>query len=103
MEELFAGRAQVTSSKSCYIDFMEPGVDKWSAVKIAAGIYKIKPDEIMCIGDSNNDLPMIRGAGVGVAVENASDEAKGCADHIVASNDDSGVAEAIGAVLDHRI
>lgn len=51
---------------------MEPAVNKWVAVKELAESFGIKPDEIMCIGDSNNDISMIANAGIGVAVANAN-------------------------------
>lgn len=44
------------------------------------------------MGDSSNDLDMIRTAGCGVAMENAKDMVKEVADHITASNDEDGVA-----------
>ncbi len=49
----------------------------------------------MAIGDSLNDLEMIRYAGIGVAMGNARPEVKEEADYITASNDADGVAEAI--------
>ena len=72
--EKFKGKVDVTSSKDNYLELMEPGVNKWQAVKQLAESFGIKPEEIMCIGDSNNDLSMIKNAndndGVGLAIEN---------------------------------
>ena len=49
----------------------------------------------MACGDSDNDLAMIRAAGLGVAMGNAEPEVKAAADVIVADNNHDGVAEAI--------
>jgi hypothetical protein len=49
----------------------------------------------MAVGDSPNDLDMIRYAGFGVAMGNAVEEVKKCARYITRSNDDDGVAEVI--------
>jgi len=49
----------------------------------------------MAIGDSENDIDMLREAAVGVAVSGADRDVQAVADHIVASNDDDGVAEAL--------
>ena len=49
----------------------------------------------VAIGDSFNDLDMIRWAGVGVAMGNAAPEIQALADYTVASNEDEGVAEAL--------
>jgi hypothetical protein len=49
----------------------------------------------MAIGDSGNDVGMIAWAGLGVAMGNASAEAKSVADYVAPSVDDDGLAEAI--------
>lgn len=97
--ERFQGRLDVTSSKDNFLELMEPGVNKWEAVKSVAASYGIKPEEIMCIGDSNNDIKMIANAGIGVAVANAKDNVKQHAKIITASNNENGVALAIESVL----
>ena len=48
-------------------------------------------DEIVCFGDSDNDLPMFEVADRCYAVENAADEVKAAADGIIPSNDNYGV------------
>lgn len=101
--ENFKGRVDVTSSKDNYLELMEPGVNKWQAVKQLAESFGIKPDEIMCIGDSNNDLSMIKNAGLGVAVANAKPQVQQCARMITASNDNDGVAIAIENVLTAQV
>jgi len=49
----------------------------------------------MAIGDSENDIDMLREAAVGVAVSGAGRDVQAAADYVVASNDDDGVAEAL--------
>lgn len=97
--ERFRGRLDVTSSKDNFLELMEPGVNKWEAVKSVAASYGIKPEEIMCIGDSNNDVGMIAGAGIGVAMGNAKDSVKQHARIITASNDNDGVALVLESIL----
>ena len=72
---------------------------KWEAVKSVAASYGVQPQEIMCIGDSNNDVKMIANAGIGVAVANAKDSVKQNAKIITASNNDDGVALVIESIL----
>lgn len=55
----------------------------------------IDKNEVMAIGDSNNDLGTIEFAGLGIAMGNATRDVKLAADHISSDNDNSGVAEAI--------
>ncbi|WP_405381442.1 Cof-type HAD-IIB family hydrolase [Phascolarctobacterium sp.] len=97
--EKFQGKLDVTSSKDNFLELMEPGVNKWEAVKNVAASYGVKPEEIMCIGDSNNDVKMIANAGIGVAVANAKDSVKQHAKIVTASNDQDGVAMVIDMIL----
>lgn len=101
--EKFKGRLDVTSSKDNFLELMEPGVNKWEAVKAVAQRYDIIPEEIMCIGDSNNDIKMIQNAGIGVAVSNAKDSVKDHAKIVTASNNDDGVALVIESILTKQV
>lgn len=95
----FQGKVDVTSSKDNFLELMSPGVNKWNAVKAVGLLYHIRADEIMCIGDSNNDLGMIKNAGLGVAMGNAKEAVKKAAKFVTATNDEDGVAIAIEKVL----
>jgi hydroxymethylpyrimidine pyrophosphatase-like HAD family hydrolase len=55
--------------------------------------------EVMAIGDNYNDLELIQGAGLGVAVDNATAEVKAAADRLTKSNGEDGVAHAIQQFL----
>ena len=57
--------------------------------------FKIDRSEILAIGDSENDLEMIRDAGIGVAPSNATEAVKKVADQIVSSCEEDGFAEAV--------
>ena len=74
---------------------MKKDTSKGNAVKHLAKMLNISRDEIMCIGDSENDLSMIRYAGIGVAMGNGLDILKNEADFITDSNVNSGVSKAI--------
>lgn len=85
----------LATSKSNYLEITHPKVNKGHALAILAEQLMIHQDEIMTIGDSNNDYPMIEYAGFGVAMGNASDRVKGIAQAVTADNNHHGVAEAI--------
>lgn len=95
----FRGKVEITSSYPTFLEILTPGLNKWTAVKNLAQQYNIKNEEIMCIGDNHNDLSMLKNAGVGVAVANASDEVKNIVQLLVPSNDNNGVAAAIQKAL----
>ena len=55
----------------------------------------IEREEIMAIGDGDNDIEMITEAGVGVAMGNAEEAVKCNADYVTGTNDEDGAARAI--------
>ncbi len=93
--EHFAGQLYVTKSNDEYLEFLPPTADKGKALAFVADRYGVAQGQTIAIGDSWNDVPMLRWAGLGVAVENAKPEVKAVADRIVGSNDADGVAFAL--------
>lgn len=71
----------------------EIGKDK--AIAQLIDLLGIKQEEVMAIGDEENDLAMIQYAGLGVAMGNASETVKKAADVITKTNDADGVAAAV--------
>lgn len=67
-------------------------VSKWKGIQQLAEHYKISVKEIVAIGDAEDDVESIVGAGMGVAMGNASLEIRKKADWITRSNNDDGVA-----------
>ena len=57
--------------------------------------YAIKQDEVMAIGDGENDVEMLSFAGLGIAMENAREDVKEVANVVTNSNNEDGVAKAI--------
>lgn len=77
------------------LEVLPPGASKGTALKRLASELKITTDRIMAIGDAENDVEMIQFAGIGIAMGNADDKTKAAANHVVATNDADGVAEAL--------
>jgi Cof subfamily protein (haloacid dehalogenase superfamily) len=77
------------------IELTNRGVSKGKAVEKLAEYYDIKREEIIAIGDSENDLSMIKYAGTGIAMGNAMEIVKQNAEYITDTNDNDGVAKAI--------
>ncbi len=89
------GLVTVSQSLSDNIEIMHKEVDKGRAVAFIANMYGLKPEEIMAIGDNENDISMIKFAGIGVAVSNAEACLKTHADYIAPDYESDGVAVAI--------
>jgi Cof subfamily protein (haloacid dehalogenase superfamily) len=71
------------------------GISKLSGARHVAKLLGAGLEEAVAIGDSANDLPMLRGAGRAVAVGNAPEPVRLAAHETVANGEDAGVAEAI--------
>lgn len=85
----------ITSSVPRLLEISSRECGKWSGISHLLEILKISPNEVMTFGDARNDLDMIKGAGIGVAMGNAHPLLKEHADYITGNNDESGVAQAL--------
>lgn len=64
------------------IEVFTPATNKGNALEYVANYYNIPREDTIAFGDAHNDLEMIKYAGIGVAMANASDELKEAADQI---------------------
>ncbi|GBU10292.1 pyridoxal phosphate phosphatase [Gammaproteobacteria bacterium] len=85
----------IVSSSGHYLEIIPHTVHKGIALTSLCQHLNIPLSSVMAIGDSYNDLEMLEAAGLGIAMGNACSALKDIADHSVANNNDSGVAEAI--------
>lgn len=75
------------------------GADKWTGVSRLAADWGLAPEQICAVGDDVNDVPMLRGAGLGVAMANATPPALAAADRVAPSLDEEGLATVCGWLL----
>ncbi len=99
LAERLAGKADVYFSERWFLEIMPPGTDKGSGLAQLCGLIGAVPAEIMAFGDGMNDIPMLRAAGIGVAVANAYPEVRAAADYVTASNEEDGVAQALEKLI----
>ena len=95
MPKAFKQRFTVLRSQKDHLEFTHPLASKESALRQLAGLLKIEPTATMAIGDEQNDLGMIKAAGIGVAMGNAVPQLRAIADQVTADNNHNGVGEAI--------
>lgn len=86
---------EITSSIPECIEFVKKGITKSNALNNICEKCNINKSEVIAIGDADNDIQMIDFAGLGVAMENATDLLKEKADYITSSNNNDGVGEVI--------
>ena len=95
LQRKFGSVLNVFRSDPYYVELLPKYTDKGVAVDKLVKYMDITKERVMCVGDSNNDLPMLRYAGMGVAMGNASDRIKEQADYVTDSNDDDGIVKVI--------
>lgn len=79
----------------CAVDVHPPCKGKAEALRICEERYGIPASRVVAVGDGDNDVPMIRAAGLGVAMGNAQDVALAAADRVIGRNDSPALAELI--------
>lgn len=77
------------------VDVLSEGGDKTSGIRHYLKSAGISPDEIMAFGDGENDIQMLKFAGIGVAMGNAEAEVKQAADYITDDIDHDGLKKAL--------
>lgn len=95
MREVFRDDVYVTRSYPEFVELINPAVDKGEALKFVANHLGIDLADVLAVGDSWNDAPLLRAAGFGVAMGSAPAELREVAGAMVADVANDGVAEAI--------
>lgn len=95
VRNLFGDRAYVTRSIPWFIEVMNSEVDKGKSLEIVARYLDIPMEQVLAIGDSWNDAPLLRAAGFGVAMGSAPPELREVADAVVDDVENDGVAQAL--------
>ena len=85
----------VSRSSPIFLEVTPAGVDKAAGISAMLQKLDIPVSAAVACGDGFNDVPMLRLAGLGVALANAPQGVKDEADLLVGSNDEDGVAQAI--------
>ncbi len=76
-------------------DLLPPGYNKATALRWLAEYHGLSMSETLVMGDGTNDIEMLRVAGLGIAMGQATAEVKAAAHEVVSSNQADGVAEGL--------
>ncbi len=93
-------QAVITWSTRELVEVSAAGVTKASALERVCGRLGIARQQVLAIGDNENDLPMLQWAGRSAAVANASENVLAMVDEVTASNLDDGVALLLERLLE---
>lgn len=90
---------EVYRSEPCFIEILPKGIDKGSSLAWLCKYLDSSMSELLAIGDSYNDINMIRLAGCGVAMDNAVKKLKAVSDYVTNSNEEDGAARAVERII----
>ncbi len=82
-----------------YLEFLNPAVDKWEGIRVVARRYGYPESTVIAFGDSHNDVPMLLGAGIGVAMPFSPAEVLDAADVVGEGTPE----EAFGATVERLL
>ena len=85
----------VVKSAKYFCEIANKQATKGNAIKFLANKYNFKLNEVMAIGDQNNDIEMVETAGIGVAMGNGTEQIKQKADYITDTIENDGFVKAI--------
>ncbi len=90
-------------SERTLFEILPKDVNKGKALKMLCEYLNIDIRKTVAVGDYTNDVEMIKAAGVGIAVENANEDAKAASDYITVSNDEDAIARVIEDIESGKI
>ena len=96
---IFGDQLNCVSSDDEFLEILPPNVSKGDGLRFIAQYFNIDIGATIAIGDHLNDISMIEAAGVGVAVENATEPVLRIADFITTDNNHEGVARVLEKVI----
>ena len=99
MRELFSESLNIFQSTDYFCEIVQKNGTKGSSVQFLAKLWNIKLGQILAIGDQENDIEMLKTAGISVAMGNATEEVKEVTTYITESVDRDGAAVAIEKIV----
>jgi Cof subfamily protein (haloacid dehalogenase superfamily) len=95
LKKRLSGSLDVFRSEPYFLEVVPPQINKADTLGVLMEKLGVQPEDVIAIGDGVCDIGMIQMAGLGIAMGNAGEQVKRCADYTTTSNDDDGVAKAV--------
>lgn len=95
LNDHYQGRIAAIRSNPLMLDITAPEATKGHAVKKISEIYGVSPEQIVGLGDAENDISLLKAVGLGVAMGQAPQIVKDVASFVTGSNEEDGWANAI--------
>src|SRR5574344_2457236 len=95
LQERYKEKLYIVKSTPYFCEISNPYATKGNAVRFLANLWGIKKEEILAIGDQDNDIELLKSAGIAVAMGNATSTLKSYADYVTDTVDNDGIKKAI--------
>ncbi|WIG58478.1 MAG: HAD family hydrolase [Ktedonobacterales bacterium] len=89
----------MTTTTPDFLEFFDAEAGKGLALAALRESLSIPREAVLAIGDGENDIPLLRAAGMAVAMANGAEATRAAADRIAPSNDEDGVAVVLEELL----
>ena len=89
----------VVQTAAFYLEVIPKVINKGQGIQDICDVLGISPAQVIAFGDAENDIPMLKAAGVGVAMGNATEAVKAAADMVTCTNNEDGIAYALEKLL----
>jgi Cof subfamily protein (haloacid dehalogenase superfamily) len=99
---LLAPQVTITTTAPDFLEFFDPAAGKGHGLAALLDALQLPREAVIAVGDGENDLPLFAGAGLSVAMGNASATVRQAANLTIGSNDAAGVADFLEALLRAR-
>lgn len=99
LQELFGVDLYITRTHPRLVEGTAKGVDKGQGLLRLCAMLGVDPQRVLAIGDNDNDIPMLKVAGYGVAMGNGTPTLKAVADWVAPSFKDDGAAVALQRLI----
>ena len=85
----------IVKSTPYFCEIGSKDAKKSKGVQFLCHMWGIKPEDVLAIGDQNNDIDLVQCGGIGVAMGNGTPELKECADFVTDTVENDGFVKAI--------
>lgn len=89
----------VVQTAAFYLEVIPKVINKGQGIRDICKVLELPTEAVIAFGDAANDIPMLREAGMGVAMGNAQEAVKAAADLVTLSNNEDGIAAALEQLL----
>ena len=99
VEAVVGGAARLVMTRSDYLEMIPPAASKGAALRFLASHLGVPLEQVVAVGDQENDIEMIRVAGLGVAMPKAPETVRGAAGRVAPPDDQGGLLALFTEIL----